>query len=281
MKLAFLTCIYPDARPYWRPYIESLKNQTHRDFTLFLACDGFKPAASEVSGLPVEMRDFQGTPVQVRKDALKWCAEEGIDGIIWGDADDIFTPNRVERFASAFKTHPLIFHDMTLFSENPKLGKPMIGNRLRDGQLVTAQDVVEFNLLGLSNTGFKTDLIQGHLNSIPDHLVAFDWTFFSLIMTNGTNAYYMSEALTEYRQHPKSLTSIESPSPESIRLAVKVKSQHFEVLAQSNPKLKSLASSFKNLEIMLKANGPDATKYVQQAMSRQKPGTLWWELAKP
>jgi len=200
---AILSVVYPGVEPYLSDFFRSLSKQTDKNFDLFLINDGLLDIGRflEEFDFPIKVLNQEGHPAALRKAGIQWIVSEGAKSIIFGDADDYFSDNRIEISKNKMVDFDVVCNEILLTGQKFPQPVPMLGEIFKDKMEITPKDIKNGNCLGLSNTSIKTDKISELVSEIPDDIIAFDWTFFALCLRSSAKAIFTNNAQTYYRQH--------------------------------------------------------------------------------
>lgn len=264
MKVAFLTTIFPMNKKYLYDFFDSLKNQTCQKVDVIVVNDGyreFEEIKLNYNQLNIIELKYSNTPAKNREYGINYCIDNNYDILVFGDSDDYFAQNRIEKSIEFLKESDIVVNDLSLFNENFIYEEKYLSNRIRNLQLIDFEFIKDKNIFGLSNTAIKLNNLK-EIN-IPDNLIAVDWYFFTLLMYEGQKAIFTNETVSYYRQYEENTVGIEELDEVSFNKALKVKKLHYEALKDKinefDTKLKELSDiKFDNQK---KINNP-----------------LWWEL---
>ena len=264
-KIAFLTTVFPINSKYLYNFFGSLKNQTYKNFDVIVVNDGHKEFEEVKSffdqALNIVELQYSNTPAKNREYGINYCIDHKYDILIFGDSDDYFENNRVEKSLELLKETDIVVNDLSLFDENGVYEEKYLSHRLENLDVVDFEFIKDKNIFGLSNTAIKLDDIQKI--TIPYGLVAVDWYIFSVYLMSGKKAVFTNETVSYYRQYQQNIIGFKKLDESFFKKGVEIKRKHYEALNDKNnqfsSELKRLSnSSFSDRE---KINNP-----------------LWWEL---
>lgn len=277
--LSILTTVYPSALPFLNDFLEGLKNQTDGDFVLFVVNDGVYGLGEMSSEQDFEIRflEASGTPAALRRQGIDWAEREGAEWIIFSDADDVCTAERVARTRASSNGADGLFNDFVMFGEQTTNETPLLSPRFKAGDVVRPDALVNANFLGLSNTAAKASLLRGSAAGIPDDLIAFDWALFTRMVLDGATIRYMDGAPTRYRQHPGNVAGLEDVSDHQVLRGVGVKARHYDLFRPDGPPYDRLATDFAALRTRLDTDEPFFRDYCRAVRKDSSEYPLWWE----
>ena len=121
-KIAFLTTIFPMEKSYLIDFFDSLLKQTFKKVDIIVVNDGFsnfddisKQYSSELNIIELK---YLNTPAKNREYGINYCIEKGYDVLVFGDSDDCFKENRIEKSLELLEDKQILVNDLTLLNEN-------------------------------------------------------------------------------------------------------------------------------------------------------------------
>ncbi|WP_445383552.1 hypothetical protein [Robiginitalea sp. IMCC43444] len=150
------------------------------------------------------------------------------DIIIFGDTDDCFSVNRVEKCVEVLgsESYQIAYNDLSLTDERGAVyAKNVWGSRAPKAE-INLSFLLNQNVLGLGNTAIKKNLLSTKLRT-DDKVTAFDWMFYLQLFyyNQSIRCKFIPEAVTYYRQHgSNSLGLQEQFDLERISKLVEIKS---------------------------------------------------------
>lgn len=283
MKTAVVSVIYPGCEPYLKDFIFSLSRQTDADFTLFILNDGVSeaPRFFEMERLNYQLRDLSGTPAFLRKKLIQWAIHEENDIIIFADADDYFSKNRIYVCKQLLKKHSFIFNELVLVGDKIESPRTMLQGRLEDGQEIEDDFLRYHNCLGFSNTAIKSccltdDIIQ----QIADDVIAFDWALFTHVLHQGYKAFFTTKCQTYYRQHSRNIANPNIRTEDEVLHGVNVKAKHYYEIQDVSVWYREQALIFGELQKLLSRNPEFRRNYIDGVLAAKREQPLWWEIIK-
>ncbi len=199
---AFLTTVFPQNEKFLKPFFNSLSAQTHKDFDLVIVNDNFKNLdyyKDLYSNLDIININSSNTPVKNREVGINYCIEHKYEVLIFGDSDDYFANNRIEKSLELLKNTDVLVNDLSLFDSDGVYEKKYLSNRLKNLDVVDLEFIKDKNIFGMTNTAIKLENICKV--TFDDKIVAVDWFFFKKILKKGLKAVFTNETVSFYRQH--------------------------------------------------------------------------------
>lgn len=279
MNTAVFSVVYPGVERYLPDFLNSLANQSDRDFTLFLINDNVEDKNIFFMQFPfsVRIKSDQGSPSSLRKAGIEWLKHDGIKWVIFADADDYFSINRVETSKKMLITNDLVFNELVLFGEEIPRSIHMLKNFYKEEEKITNKELVNYNCLGMTNTAVRVDKIPEKITEIPDSQIAFDWALFSLILHSGARAVFTKKAKTWYRQYGDNIASPSSFNDEQILRGVRVKQDHYCLLSQWYVDYNGLADDFTQLVNRIDGESLMKEEYCAVVRKQCSNNQRWWE----
>lgn len=265
MKTAFLTTIFPMNKQYLYDFFNSLKNQTYQNFDLIVVNDGYKDFDSIKTAynqtLNITELQYSDTPAKNREYGINYCIDNNYDVLIFGDSDDYFEKNRVEKSFELLKKSDIVINDLTLFDEICIHEEKYLSHRLKNLDVVDFEFIKDKNIFGLSNTAIN--LCDVHKIIISDDLIAVDWYIFSIFLMSGKKAIFTNETVSYYRQHQQNIVGLNKLDEASFQKGIDVKQRHYKALNQIDK------------QFDLELNRLDTLSFNAR---KDFNNPLWWEL---
>jgi hypothetical protein len=202
MKIAFLTTIFPMEDEFLNDFFNSLENQTFKKFDVIVVNDNyenFKIIKDKYKNLNIIEFKFSNTPAKNREFGINWCKENGYNVLIFGDSDDCFSENRVEKSIQLLEKRNVIVNDLTLFDKKGIIIEKYFSHRIKNNSVIDYEFIKNKNICGLSNTAINLDIVNKKVE-FPKDIIAVDWYLFKSLLKN-YNALFTNEIVTYYRQY--------------------------------------------------------------------------------
>jgi glycosyltransferase involved in cell wall biosynthesis len=250
---------------YLYDFFDSLKNQTYKNFDIVVVNDGYKNfetiKAKYTQALNIIELPYENTPAKNREHGINYCVKNGYDILIFGDSDDYFEKNRVEKSLELLNRYDIVVNDLSLFDDSGIYEEKYIPNRVENLCEVGFEFIKDKNIFGLSNTGIKLNNINKIV--IPDDLVAVDWYIFSTLLLESKKAIFTNDTVSYYRQYQENTVGLKEIDEQSFKKGVLVKKIHYKALNKNG--------TYFNLEL-------DRLKYLKFINNKTIKNPLWWEL---
>jgi hypothetical protein len=263
-SIAFLTTIFPQNEKFLKSFLDSLSAQTYKDFDLVVVNDSFKNLnyyKDLYSNLNIININSSGTPAKNREIGINYCIEKNYDILIFGDSDDYFKNNRIEKSVKILNQADIVVNDLSLFNENNVYNKRYLSNRVKNLQIIQFEFIKNKNIFGFSNSAIK--LFNQKKLFIPNDLVAVDWYIFSNFLLKGCKAVFTDETISFYRQYEQNIIGLKQLDEKSFNKVKNIKIKHFKALSVNG-------NQFDNELKILNSLNFDKRREIKNP--------LWWEL---
>lgn len=210
MKIGFLTTIFPMKEQYLYDFFDSIKNQTYKNFDVIVVNDGYEKFEELKSiynqDLNIIELEYSNTPAKNREYGINYCIDNNYDILIFGDSDDYFEKNRIEKSLELLNNYDIVVNDLNLFNENGVYEEKYISNRLENLCEVDFEFIKDKNIFGMTNTAIKLENI--YKVTFDDKIVAVDWYFFKTLLRQGLKAIFTNETVSFYRQYENNIVGL-------------------------------------------------------------------------
>ena len=263
-SIAFLTTIFPQNEKFLNCFFNSLYNQTYKDFDLIIVNDKFnnlnyyKDLDPNLNILNINSCD---TPAKNREVGINYCIENNYEILIFGDSDDYFQNDRIEKSAKILNQADIVVNDLSLFNEKTLYNERYLSNRVKNCQIIEFEFIKNKNVFGFSNSAMR--IFNKKKISIPNDLVAVDWYIFSNFLLEGYKAVFTDETISFYRQYEKNIIGLKQLDEEHFNKAKNVKIKHFKAMSMNEHKFDNELKSLYSLNYNKR---------------RKIKNPLWWEL---
>ncbi len=209
-KVSFLTTVFSNNSQYLNNFFESLKTQTFKDFDVVVVNDGYEKFEDikkkyEQSLNIIEIK-YLNTPAKNRERGVNFCIDSKYETIIFGDSDDYFANNRVEKSIELLKNNDIVVNDLNLFDDKGVYEEKYMSHRLNNYDVIDIEFIKDKNIFGMSNTALKLKDVSKV--SFDPEIAAVDWYFFRNLLTKGLKAMFTNETVSYYRQHENNMVGL-------------------------------------------------------------------------
>ena len=201
---AFLTTVFPQNEKFLKSFFNSLSAQTYKHFDLVIVNDNFKNLdfyKDLYSNLNIIDINSSNTPAKNREVGINYCIEQNYEVLVFGDSDDYFKDNRIEKLLEFLIKADVVVNDLSLFDDNGVYEKNYLSNRLKNLDIIDLKFIKDKNIFGMSNTAINLKKLTKVF--FDDKIIAVDWYFFKRLLEKGLKAIFTNETITYYRQHEK------------------------------------------------------------------------------
>lgn len=208
-KTAFLSIVFPKNEKYLNFFFDSLSEQTNKDFDLIIVNDGLKNFnfyKDLYSNLNIISINSSYSPAKNREVGINYCIDQKYDFLIFGDSDDYFQNNRIEKSLELLKITDVVVNDLSLFNSNGVYEKKYLSNRIKNLDKITVEFIKDKNIFGMTNTAIKMNNLEKV--KFEEKILAVDWFFFKNLLNKGLNAIFTNETISFYRQHKKNTVGL-------------------------------------------------------------------------
>lgn len=275
LDLAVLTTVYPGVEPYLVELADSLRAQDDPSFVLYVVNDALDEDMLVEAFAPLTPTFVApGTsPAENRRAGIEALIADGVRQVVFLDADDTMAADRVGACRRALERRRLVFNELVVPPDGP-----MIGGRYTNGAVVTWRDLLDFNVLGMSNTAAHLAAVAPHVEHIGEDPNVVDWGLFTRMLHQGDEAEFLADVHTYYRRHEGSFALL-SAEPEVVARAIEVKARHYDTLAALDPELARRAEVFGALRRRVQQDDAELERYVARCRRALPTQPLWWEVA--
>ena len=208
MKTAFLTTIFPMDKKYLYDFFDSLSNQTYKNFDIVVVNDGynkFDEIKEKYKNLNIIELKYSSTPAKNREYGINYCIDKKYDFLIFGDSDDYFDENRVEKNLEKLQQYDIVVNDLTLFNDKGIVCKNYFSNRLKNNFIFDYKFIKDKNICGFTNISLNSKI----LNKVKfdKELRIVDWYFCKNLLKE-YKAIFTDETNTFYRQYENNLLGL-------------------------------------------------------------------------
>jgi len=238
-RLALYTTFYPGAEEYFREWYGSVKIQTDKGFDIWIGVDCMLPESIhravgesiEANWVPAVKGD---TPARIRRRAMEQIARDCYPAVVFVDSDDLLNPNRIEAARKGLAGCDVYGCAMNLISEDGN----DLGMVFRPaGNAGPDQILPQYNVMGLSNTAWRTDILRECIH-FPADCVLVDWYMVSHAWGLGARLWFDNACLMKYRQHDSNVAQILPPfTMEYIIQATDHVLEHFNLVLNTGSSL--------------------------------------------
>jgi len=277
-QTVLFTVIYPGCEPYLEQFFNSVNAQDTDSFELMVLNDGLETLEKYTGGLQnrIEEIPVSGSIADVRRRGIQLLMDRPFDTIVFADADDYISSDRVRRSAKALDRYDIYINDLTTVTHNKKtITKNYLSKRLNDPFEVSTDFILKKNIIGLGNTSVRRSALRDI--PIPSGTIAVDWMIFTDMLLRGASAIFKSDSVSYYRQHGENTAGLKNLSVEKITRGVTVQVQNASFFADRSNLHKNHLNKLLELKAFLADNSHNINVYKQKVEEILPNYPLWWE----
>jgi len=275
-KVCFLTTVFPMPVEYLHSFFYSLEQQDCKGFDVVIVNDGNQDldmVLESYGSLNTIILKAGSDPIHNRELLIEFALINNYEIAIFGDSDDEFSANRISLVTTKLKKNDIVVNDLSSFNQQGILENYYISNRIINNSDILFEDILNFNIFGLSNTGVNCTILKSLTLPFDKRLIALDWFIFSVLLLNNYRAIFTNECVTYYRQHERNIAGIGAINVNSVNRSILVKSKHFSAMAE----LYDGATKLKKEVNKLQGNN-ERLKQLIIDLQKNNKYPLWWEL---
>lgn len=253
--------LYPELRSFITEYFDCLIHQDDQDYDLIFFNDGFRDLEREIEmlvekGKNVEIIEISGSPTEIRFQALKFLQSNYYSKIIFQDADDLMTKNRVSICKEYLQKAPLVVCDLDLIDhEARQIREKVWSERLSDAFEFDYHFIQDQNVVGFGNVALMRDLLSIEIFDFEKSVRVADWFFFyQILYFSKVKAIFTNKARTKYRQHDSNLVGLGSLSQESVEKAFSIKKEQYGALEEVGIDSSKMLKKLREQEVLWSKN---------------------------
>lgn len=271
-SVLFGSVIYKNVLQYFDELINCINKQTTCDFGILFLLDGVY--TEDIINKILSIRDRciiiecgnQYSPPQLRVKLIQEAKKCGADILVIGDADDLFSDDRMGKVVNTFVEFPFadfVYNNLCFFNGNRAM--PELPERVDD-----IRSIAEKNFLGMSNTAIRVSALSADfiesLFECSSHV--FDWYLYSRLLLSGYVGMKAENTYTLYRIYEGNYVGIPlKAAEENIKREIEVKIQHYRQLKNMDSVFAELYDCYCSGKIEKADSGEDSCHY-------------WWDFTK-
>lgn len=272
-KVLFGSVVYNSVFQYLDEFIDSISSQTTEEFDILLLNDGIPTEELRKKVLPIQNRctimryATKYSPSELRIKLIQEAKKYGADILVIGDADDLFSDNRVKSVIETFKVNlfaDFVYNELRLFNGDKVM--PEIPEQINN-----VEGIAEKNFLGMSNTAIRINALEDDFieSLLECDSYVFDWYLYSRLLLAGHEGVKVKETYTMYRIYDGNCVGVMAMTEEAVKKEIEIKKQHYRLLRKRDEQFGKLYNCYKDGKIRKKNLGVeiDACHY-------------WWDFTK-
>jgi len=230
-KNVLVTYIYPQAVKYFNDLSNSILDQTNQEFDLIVFSDQVSEKEVNKPKLEFSLIPLEGSILEIRLKSFEILKSYDYDKIIFIDADDTMTNDRIETVSTLLDNHALVCNDLNLMDESGHIFKRNIWERRLNIHYKFGNTFIQDkNIVGFGNTGIRKALLNYTL-AFSAKTFAADWfIFYQILKASKCEAIFTSKCQTNYRQHNNNEAGLQPITIERVKHAIEIKKAHYVAL---------------------------------------------------
>lgn len=252
-EVLFGSVIYNNALKYMNELIDSINKQTTKEFCILFLNDGISTDELNKYILPIRHRcrivEYRErySPSHLRIKLMQEARKCGADILVIGDADDLFSSNRIKNTIETFKANQnadFVYNELRFFNGNNVMPE-------MPDQIFQIKDLAEKNFLGMSNTAIRIGALDDcFIDSLLEcNSFIFDWYFYTRMLLAGHIGIRVKEAYTLYRIHDENCVGFPSLTENAIKKEIEIKREHYNLLKKRDKLFDALYNCYNNGKI--------------------------------
>lgn len=277
-SICLFTVIYPGCEPWLPRFFESVIGQTRDDFDLMILNDGLAGAEHVIPVAPnrLQLLPASGTIAKVRQQGIDLLIESDYEKIIFADADDYFSENRIEKAVEALAEADIYVNDLTAVDDAGNVIKEhYFTGRLGKKKEIDLEMILDKNIMGLGNTSVRSSALEPV--EIPADTIAADWLIFTKLMLTGRKAIFNNDSVTYYRQHEQNTAGFKTLRPDRILRSLKVQEQQASYFAPQSEIHRERLKKIYLLKQYLGESDKHLDNYLETIEDLLPEQPFWWE----
>jgi len=231
-KTLLAVVVFPSIVPYISDYVVSIKKQTYQNFDWLVINDGASEAVKELfpENIIWQSAEKNETPYTIRNKIMDFAFENNYQYLIFSDADDFCSENRIENSVKVLYNFDFVYNEMDIITENNTLITEKYLSKIKVPNITNSiAQILNYNYIGMGNSAIK---ISETTNCrMAENIIAGDWFLFSLFLLNNAKGAFCENCKTFYRQHENNLVGCKVDlTLESIKKTLRVKTLHYKEL---------------------------------------------------
>ena len=184
-------------------FFDSLSRQTYDKFDVVVVNDGydnFNDIKEKYQKLSIVELPYSKTVAKNREHGINYCIDNNYDVLVFGDSDDYFSDNRIEKSIELLSNCDIVVNDLTLFNKAGIVQHKYISNRIDNNSIIDFNFIKDKNIFGMSNTAINLNILDKV--AFDKSQVAVDWFLFKNLLKLNNKAIFTNEIISYYRQYP-------------------------------------------------------------------------------
>ncbi|MBO8132052.1 MAG: glycosyltransferase family 2 protein [Candidatus Marinimicrobia bacterium] len=229
-----IVVVYPGVEKFLKDYFSTILFQIEHDFDLLILNDQANLDISKICHKRIKIINIEDKMsfAQIRYEGILYGIQNQYETIIFTDADDYYSKNRISLSEEMLKNYSFVFNEIELVdSKKKKIRSNVLLHLGVKMEYDNIDEIIDKNYFGLSNTAVNVKEIKSLY--IPKDIIAVDWWIFTVLLLNGCKGRFIKEVKTYYRQSEINLVGFCNKLNEKrLMLGIKVKTNHYKNLIE-------------------------------------------------
>ena len=261
-KTCVVAFVYPGITNKFKRFLNSLDEQTNQNFDVVIFSNNLKNFNIANKKYKIKIIKLNSEIIKSRFEMIKHLKKTNYQNIIFQDADDTMSANRMEIINKELKKNYVVVNDLDIIFKKKKI-KNYFSKRIQNKATLSAKDIINYNFMGMSNTAIRKKCLEKI--SVPKrfNVKIFDWYFWTVILSK-YKARFTNSTSTQY------FVRLNSPTCLPINRSVKVIKKIKLIIKIHKKTIKELVKNkfIKNIENFNKS----------KKINNYKKNNFWWEL---
>jgi hypothetical protein len=289
LRLALYTTVYPAAEPFLADWARSVREQTDRDFDVWVGVHDWDVARAGQAIGPMERITWApgqpgATPAEVRSATLERLTA-AYDGVILADSDDTLAPSRVAAARTALARWDLSGCALRLVNESGSDLGPVFAP---PEEVDPCALLPRANVFGLSNSTYRSRCLADCL-PLPADCALMDWLLATRAWLGGAAIAFDRTPRMSYRQHGQNTARVLGPfTADAVWNAAELVLGHYDVLFRTTPMVGPRAEAVERARARVEEFARAMTRsnvvrerYVKALNQLPVEYVWWWCVAHP
>jgi hypothetical protein len=226
MNFVFTT-IYPGSKKYFNEFIESINEQSYKNFKIFIVLNGTSLNSTQKKKIINNYTIFNTNTYwqDARIKGLKKLLKLNPKNIIFIDSDDVMHVDRIKINLKEIRKYDFVVNNCYLFKKEKKINRIWLNRKRGDIKL---SHIKYKNFIGCTNTIVRAKSLKKVINMINVNLLAFDWCMAKLLLIKKFKGLYTSKSLSYYRQYAQNTSSLIEITQKKVLKDIECKLEHFK-----------------------------------------------------
>jgi glycosyltransferase involved in cell wall biosynthesis len=276
--VCLFTVVYPGCEDHLGRFMQSVEEQDTDQFELLVLNDGLPDFErfTNITKKLIHEYPVSGSIAKIREQGIDLLLESSYEKIVFADADDYFSSNRMRTAASALEKTDIYVNDLTTVDENGTILTPnYFSKRLNNEFVITNDYILQKNIMGLGNSAVRKSVLDK--TDIPDSTIAVDWLIFTDQLLKGASAHFNNDCVTFYLQHDQNSAGLKNLTPERLIRALEVQIQNANYFAEVSAGHMKWLSNLEKLKTHLSKSDESINHWLNRLEKQLPDYPFWWE----